>query len=1465
MASTLQHRPGLLGTGGHAMRSLRRLSRYVSIAVLAVILLIGAGFAISQTDWFKNWLRQKVVSQAGQYLNGTLTIERLSGSLFTGVELEGVTLRHDGQTAVAMDKLTVAYSPLTMISKGLILDTLTLDKPTILLQRDNAGWNFNRFVKTRKNTGGRGAPPLTMDAVTINNGHVIVKDRGRVLEDLLGVNTRFRFAYLKPGIQVLVGELTAASEDLTIRALAGDLEFDRGAVEVRDLRMETDRSKLATTITYAGSEERTLDIDLHADRLSLPEVGRYFKPLAGIKLEPAIDVKGHGTLDALKMDVKVVSSTGNASGPLVGHFGAAPGLEGALAVQHVDMQPILNRREWKTDITGRAEFVWKFASSTAKPTRPMTVNFKFAGPYVEGLGYRAANVSAQGVYEPALLRFDAKGAAYGATATTRATFRFATPGRPLAYNLAGTFQKLDMRRLPAKLSMPALDTLAAGEYQFEASGRNWRATGKLQDSIVEGAHFASGTVLSMESENRRLSYSGTGNVTGLNPQRFAGPLRVTWLDDERLSGSLTGFFTVEGSGRTVDELDIHTTASLTDSTLAGADFPHAAVDFQMANRHMRATFAGPYARLPGSLLTTRPELADTMLNGSADMGVALTIPKVGPVELESVSGTTTLTSSSIAGMAIDNGQVSGTFANRTADIKQLVLTGPNVAATALGTLALAETGESNLQYDVAVLNLEPLAKRFKWPFAGSAHVVGQAQGPASRLVIGGTLGANRLRYSTNVDALTVNSKYEVALPNFDFEQARIQADTMATFVTVAGTHLPRVTANTIYEKNQLQFDSRFEEERRTLGAGGSIVFHPDHNEMHLRALNLIVGEMEWSLAAGHDATARYSKDAITLNDFVLQRGTQQLTAEGTVAVGSGSSSLANNLNLRLDNVQVQDINELLLGDRMLAGILNASAQIAGTRSDPRVQADFALTNGAVEGVKFNSLAGKANYAGRAVDVDVRLEQTPAAVLTAIGTAPVPNGPGSSTRTEEFDLAVKSTPIDIGLFQAATTQVTKLSGQMQADVHVGGTIEAPRLNGLIETSNAAFSVPATGVSYTDARARLLFDGDRLLVDRFEVSDDAQDRLVAIGELGIIRRSLSEMNVQVSAAKFKVLDNQFGNVEIEADLRVTGDAAKPQITGELSSSGDGRLEVDRLLDELARSPYSTRATVATVAETPGTVESPTAVEETATPSLYNAATVDIRVRLPDNLALRGRDMHASFSRIGLGDMNITVGGDLQIRKPPAGEPDLIGTVTVVRGFYDFQGRRFEVLRDSQIRFQGAKPIDPALQVDAQREISGVTAIVNIRGTARQPQVRLSSSPPLDEADVLSLIVFNQPINQLGEGERLNLAERAGGLAVGYLASPLANSIADALDLDIFEIQASGGINGQPSVALGQQFGSRLFVSFRQEFGSADRTELSFEYRINELLRLVSTVAQGARQTHRTQRIDTTGLDLIYVLTY
>ena len=363
---------------------------------------------------------------------------------------------------------------------------------------------------------------------------------------------------------------------MRVRRLAGDLRFDRGSVSVRGPRDRDGSHKAGDIVSYNGPQERLLDISLNAERLSLPEIGRYFRPLANIKLEPAVDVKARGTLDELNMDVKVVSSAGTARGPLVGHFGSGPkSLGGRLDARDVDMAPILNKPEWKTRVTGQADFTWAFS--------PAEIDFKFAGPHVEGFGYQAANVRAQGVYEvprladarsgQAILRFDASGAAYSATATTRATFRLSTPSRPLSYRLEGAFHSLDMRRLPDRLSMPKLETQAAGNYTFEAQGRDWTGTGTLADSSVEGARFESGMHLGIESRDRQLSYSASGNVAWLNPRRFAAPLEVKWLDDDRFNGSLTGAFTFTGSGRTIDELVLNTNASLVGLDACGRTVP----------------------------------------------------------------------------------------------------------------------------------------------------------------------------------------------------------------------------------------------------------------------------------------------------------------------------------------------------------------------------------------------------------------------------------------------------------------------------------------------------------------------------------------------------------------------------------------------------------------------------------------------------------------------------------------------------------------------------------------------------------------------------------------------------------------------------------------------------------------------------------------------------------------------------
>jgi autotransporter translocation and assembly factor TamB len=96
-------------------------------------------------------------------------------------------------------------------------------------------------------------------------------------------------------------------------------------------------------------------------------------------------------------------------------------------------------------------------------------------------------------------------------------------------------------------------------------------------------------------------------------------------------------------------------------------------------------------------------------------------------------------------------------------------------------------------------------------------------------------------------------------------------------------------------------------------------------------------------------------------------------------------------------------------------------------------------------------------------------------------------------------------------------------------------------------------------------------------------------------------------------------------------------------------------------------------------------------------FKPVELDIRLRMPDNLVLRGRKLRPGGpTGASLGDMNITVGGDLQIVKPADGQVLLLGTIETVRGTYEFQGRRFDLQRGGTLRFMGEPQINPALDI-------------------------------------------------------------------------------------------------------------------------------------------------------------------------
>src|SRR5436190_7462177 len=159
------------------MRVLRRLVHVLIIILTLVVGAAAAAIIVSQTVWFKNWLRGYIVREANQYLNGTLSIQRLGGSLFFGIEMENIALSMDGNPVVAVKDLGLDYSAFELIAKGLSVDSIRLDHPVIYLRREGDGWELSRIVKKQATEADRSGPgkPIAIEDIGISDGAIEIE------------------------------------------------------------------------------------------------------------------------------------------------------------------------------------------------------------------------------------------------------------------------------------------------------------------------------------------------------------------------------------------------------------------------------------------------------------------------------------------------------------------------------------------------------------------------------------------------------------------------------------------------------------------------------------------------------------------------------------------------------------------------------------------------------------------------------------------------------------------------------------------------------------------------------------------------------------------------------------------------------------------------------------------------------------------------------------------------------------------------------------------------------------------------------------------------------------------------------------------------------------------------------------------------------------------------------------------
>src|SRR5437762_1328386 len=160
------------------MRAIRRILQVVTFVGTLLVGVLALALIVSQTPWFRDWLRRYIVRESKQYLNGELTIGQLDGNLLFGVDLADVAVDLSGERVVAAKALQVDYSLFSVISRGVYVDQIKVDQPVLRLERDRNGWNLTRIVKAQEQEADRTGPmrPITLKSIEIADASLSIRD-----------------------------------------------------------------------------------------------------------------------------------------------------------------------------------------------------------------------------------------------------------------------------------------------------------------------------------------------------------------------------------------------------------------------------------------------------------------------------------------------------------------------------------------------------------------------------------------------------------------------------------------------------------------------------------------------------------------------------------------------------------------------------------------------------------------------------------------------------------------------------------------------------------------------------------------------------------------------------------------------------------------------------------------------------------------------------------------------------------------------------------------------------------------------------------------------------------------------------------------------------------------------------------------------------------------------------------------
>ncbi|MBY8829144.1 translocation/assembly module TamB [Hephaestia sp. CMS5P-6] len=404
-----------------------------------------------------------------------------------------------------------------------------------------------------------------------------------------------------------------------------------------------------------------------------------------------------------------------------------------------------------------------------------------------------------------------------------------------------------------------------------------------------------------------------------------------------------------------------------------------------------------------------------------------------------------------------------------------------------------------------------------------------------------------------------------------------------------------------------------------------------------------------------------------------------------------------------------------------------------------------------------------------------------------------------------------------LWRLTGIEMFDLSGPARIAADARGTLADPRISGTVSTNDARLESPVTGTVLTNVRASGSFNGSKLVIGDFAADAGKGGTVTGQGSFDFATRRGIGIDLTMKADHAVMINRDDIGATVSGALTFASNGDGGLISGDVT--------LDKSRYRLGQATAATAVPQLDIKE----INLPDGGEEDEAPT--RPWRLKVHAHAPNSLMVSGLGLDSEWS------------ANLDI----AGQPDnpaITGQARLIRGNYEFAGREFELDR-GVIRFAGEVPANPALDISANADETGLSATIHVTGAAQKPEISFTSTPALPEDELLSRLLFGTSITNLSAPEALQLAAAVAALQNGGTGLNPINAVRQAVGLDRLRIVPADPQTGQgTSVAAGKYITRRFYAEIITDGAGYSATQVEFQ--VTRWLSLLSSISTIGRES-------------------